>query len=164
MITVTSAQLDAWLATFLWPLTRVLALLAVAPVLGQAHSLGPVILSWRHAQAGAADADDGENVVLHEFAHKLDMMNGAVDGTPPMDDREQGRAWQRVMTDAYERLGAARRMGVPAPLRPYALTNPAEFFAVATEVFFERPHALYAWDAELYGVLARFYRQDPIAR
>ncbi|MFO0874686.1 MAG: M90 family metallopeptidase [Phycisphaerales bacterium] len=145
---------------------------AGTPVLGQAFDRGPVILSWRHAQAGASDAGDGENVVIHEFAHKLDMLNGAVDGQPPMSSREQARAWHRTMTDAYEKLASEARMrtrigpwsGAPAPsapIRPYALTNPAEFFAVATEVFFERGAALRAWDEELYGALAGFYRQEP---
>ncbi|MFO0829399.1 MAG: M90 family metallopeptidase [Phycisphaerales bacterium] len=134
------------------------------PVLGQAHQNGPVILSWSHTVAGAVHDDDGENVVLHEFAHKLDMMNGVVDGTPRMDSAEQAKAWHEAMTAARERLQQDLRLGLPAPLRPYALTNPGEFFAVSTEVFFERPDAMAEWDEELYRVLAEWYRQDPLAR
>ena len=132
------------------------------PVLGQAFDRGPVILSWRHAQHGASSSDDGENLVLHEFAHKLDMLNGAVDGTPPMRTREEARTWHRTMTDAYEKLAAEARGSVPfgaprSPLRAYALTNPAEFFAVGTEVFFERGEALREWDEEMYGAMATFF-------
>jgi Mlc titration factor MtfA (ptsG expression regulator) len=131
------------------------------PVLGQAHDRGPVILSWRHTLEGALLDHDGENLVLHEFAHKLDMANGIVDGTPPMDSTEQAREWHDVMTESRSRLAECWRSGIGAPLRPYALTNPAEFFAVATEVFFERPDDLNEWDPDLYAALSRWYRQDP---
>lgn len=131
------------------------------PVLGQAHHRGPVILSWRDALHGAIHDHDGNNLVLHEFAHKLDMANGVVDGTPPMDSLEQATEWHETMTAARERLVHDLRIGLNAPLRPYALTNPAEFFAVATEVFFERPEDMHEWDNELYRVMARWYRQDP---
>ena len=133
-------------------------------MLGQAFQHGPVILSWEHALDGAVVDADGENVVLHEFAHKLDMANGLVDGTPPMDSAAQARDWHEVMTAARERLLDEHRAGLHPPLRRYALTNPAEFFAVATEVFFERPHALARWDRDLYAALSRWYRQDPAER
>ena len=133
-------------------------------VLGQAHDRGPVILSWSHTLAGAIYDDDGQNLVLHEFAHKLDMASGPVNGTPCMESREQAEAWNAAMTGARDRLQHDLRFGLPAPLRSYALTNPAEFFAVATEVFFERPDAMYDWDPDLYGVMAQWYRQDPRAR
>jgi len=134
------------------------------PVLGQAWERGPVILSWKHARLGAANAEDGENVVFHEFAHTLDMNNGLVDGTPRMESREQAAEWHAVMSEAFERLGRELSMGIRGPLRPYAATNPAEFFAVGTEVFFERPVALREWDAGLYEAFRKFYRQDPAAR
>lgn len=134
------------------------------PVLGQAWERGPVILSWRHARLGAADASDGQNVVFHEFAHKLDMNNGLVDGTPRMDSRDQAQQWHTVMSEAFERLRSELAAGIRGPVRPYGLTNPAEFFAVCTEVFFERPGPLREWDEALYGVLRRFYRQDPASR
>lgn len=134
------------------------------PVLGQAYERGPVILSWQHALDGATRHEDGHNVILHEFAHKLDMANGSTDGMPPMDSAAQAREWHLVMTEAYEKLGRCLRTGLPTPLRPYALTNPAEFFAVSTEIFFERPERLDDWDADLYRVLATWYRQDPKSR
>jgi len=137
---------------------------APAPVLGQAWERGPVILSWQHARAGAAVADDGQNVVYHEFAHKLDMLNGIVDGLPGLASRAEAQRWHAVMTEAFERLREARERGYPAPLRPYALTNPAEFFAVATEVFFERPHSMRDWDPDLYDLLRDYFRQDPVER
>jgi hypothetical protein len=134
------------------------------PVLGQAWERGPVILSWKHARLGAASANDGENLVFHEFAHKLDMNNGLVDGMPRVDSKAQAAEWHAVMSEAFARLGSELSMGIRGPLRPYAATNPAEFFAVSTEVFFERPLALRAWDAGLYSVLQRYFRQDPASR
>ncbi|MCU1693747.1 MAG: hypothetical protein JWM64_2838 [Frankiales bacterium] len=121
---------------------------------------GPVVLAWDQALAGAHRAEPGYNVVLHEFAHKLDMLDGVVDGTPVLqkDLREE---WVRVCTEVYDDLVA----GYPRPpLRWYGATNPGEFFAVATEVFFEQPHDLVAHEPALYDVLRRFYRQDPQLR
>lgn len=131
--------------------------------LGEAHVNGPVVLSWSDTLRHATQPT-GRNVVLHEFAHKLDMANGPVDGTPVMESAEQAREWHEAMTSARDRLVQDLRIGLNPPLRPYALTNPAEFFAVGTEVFFERPHAMHGWDADLYRAFARWYRQDPMAR
>jgi Mlc titration factor MtfA (ptsG expression regulator) len=101
------------------------------------------------------------NVVWHEFAHKLDMLDGTVDGTPPLADEVAMAEWVRVCTPEYERL----RDGLPDPLlRSYGGTNTGEFFAVATEVFFGRPVDLRELKPELYRVLAGFYRQDPARR
>ncbi len=127
------------------------------PVLGQAHERGPVILSWRHAEDGARD-EDGQNLVYHEFAHKLDMMNGVVDGTPPLDSAIQARDWRQTMSSEFDDLRQTTRLGIPSVLRPYALTNPAEFFAVATEVYFERPDDLRDERPELFRVLDGYYR------
>lgn len=131
------------------------------PVLGQAYTAGPVILSWRHALHGAVSHDDGNNVILHEFAHKLDMLAGPVDGTPPMESREQAKEWAEIMQGEMEALREAIAAGVRLLIRPYAATNPAEFFAVTTELFFERPGDLRDHHPDLYRVLRRFYRQDP---
>ena len=121
---------------------------------------GPVVLAWDQAVAGAHRSEPGANVVLHEFAHKLDMLDGAVDGTPLLD-RDLRQDWVRVCTQVYDDLVA----GVPRPpMRWYGATNPGEFFAVATEVFFEAPHELAGQESELYDVLRRFYRQDPAVR
>jgi Mlc titration factor MtfA (ptsG expression regulator) len=119
-----------------------------------------VVVAWDLALAGAHRSEPGHNVVLHEFAHKLDMLDGTVDGTPllPRDLRAE---WVRVCTDVYEDLVAGRPR---PPMRWYGATNPGEFFAVATEVFFEQSRELAAFEPELYDVLTRFYRQDPAAR
>jgi Mlc titration factor MtfA (ptsG expression regulator) len=131
------------------------------PVLGLAQDRrGPVVLAWDQALAGAHRTQPGHNVVLHEFAHKLDMRDGAIDGRPLLPPDVQAD-WVRVCTGVYEDLVA----GLPRPpMRWYGATNPGEFFAVATEVFFEQPRELLALEPELYDVLARYYLQDPAAR
>ena len=130
-------------------------------VLGLAQDgRGPVVVAWDQALAGAHRSEPGHNVVLHEFAHKLDMLDGTIDGTPlvPRDLRAE---WIAVCTEVYDDLVEGR--GRP-PMRWYGATNPGEFFAVATEVFFEQSRELAAYEPRLYDVLARFYRQDPAAR
>ena len=130
-------------------------------VLGLAQSgRGPVALAWDQVLAGAHRSEPGANVVLHEFAHKLDMLDGTIDGTPvlPADLRAD---WIRVCTEVYEDLVGGRPR---PPMRWYGATNPGEFFAVATEVFFEQSRELAMYEPELYAVLTRFYRQDPAAR
>lgn len=129
-------------------------------LLGQAQYRGPVVLSWSAARTGAQRPDRGQNVVYHEFAHQLDMLDGVTDGTPPLEDEADRRRWVEVCTAAYD---SVRAQGSPV-LRPYAGTNPAEFFAVATEVFFNRPHDLCEHEPELYVELRRFYKQDPASR
>jgi Mlc titration factor MtfA (ptsG expression regulator) len=128
---------------------------------GQAHYRGPVVLSWAAVRRGARFPASGQNVVYHEFAHQLDMLDGIIDGTPPLGDDEAARTrWVEVCTTAYD---AVRAEGSPV-LRPYAGTNPAEFFAVATEVFFTRPLEVRAHEPALYDELRTFFRQDPAAR
>jgi Mlc titration factor MtfA (ptsG expression regulator) len=122
---------------------------------------GPVVLSWDDAKAGAADVADGHNVVFHEFAHQLDAESGAVDGAPALDKASQYLAWARVLGGEYARLIEDIAYRRPHLLDNYAATNPAEFFAVATEFFFERPRELRAMHPELYAQLAGFFRQDP---
>ncbi len=129
-------------------------------LLGQAHYRGPVVLSWNAARRGARFPEAGENVVYHEFAHQLDMLDGITDGTPPLRDEAARRRWIEVCTTAYDTV---RAEGSPV-LRPYAGTNPAEFFAVATEVFFNRPVELFEYEPALYAELRGFYHQDPAAR
>ncbi len=137
---------------------------APMPVVGQAFTRGPVILVWDAVRRGGRHPHSGHNVVYHEFAHKLDMLDGTPDGTPPIADRATYRRWVQVLTAAYEDLQRAQARGVRTLLDPYALTSAAEFFAVATEVFFERPLELAREQHDLYGVLRQFYRQDPAAR
>lgn len=137
---------------------------AARPVLGTAHHRGPVVLSWRSARQGGRDADDGRNLVYHEFAHKLDMLDGTVDGTPPLPDDRAYRTWFEVMTAHYERLQHAAETGRRTVLDKYGATNVAEFFAVATETFFEKSRQLRERHPDLYGALQMFYRQDPAGR
>ncbi len=131
------------------------------PVLGQAHFRGPVILSWQHVLDGGRRPFEGRNLVYHEFAHKLDMKDGLVDGTPVIRDRGQFQRYVEVMSREFDRLRAGRSSGL---LREYGATNPGEFFAVATEVFFERPISLRRLHPDVYEVLRDFYRQETAAR
>ena len=129
-------------------------------IAGQAHYQGPVLLSWAASRHGAKFPDRGQNVVYHEFAHRLDMLDGTVDGTPPLDDADAQQRWVDVCTTAYDTV---RAEGSPV-LRDYAGTSTAEFFAVATEVFFNRPLDLCEHEPALYRELRIYYRQDPAAR
>lgn len=124
---------------------------------GEAHHRGPVLLSWSAVRAHALHPGRGENVLFHEFAHRLDMLDGVLDGTPPLADAAALHRWTTICTDALERLRAGDGEGV---LRPYAATNPTEFFAVATEVFFTRPDDVRAAEPALYEVLRDFYGFD----
>ena len=128
---------------------------------GQAHHRrGPLLLSWSTAAFEARHPRSGSNVVYHEFAHKIDMLDGVVDGTPPISDPAFRARWVEVCTAEYELL----RRGHDSVLRDYAATDPGEFFAVATEQFFTQPVPLHDGNPDLYDVLAGFYRQDPAAR
>lgn len=127
---------------------------------GQAHFRGPVVLSWQAVERGLRNPSFGENVVYHEFAHQLDMLDGSIDGAPPMDAGSQAQRWHEVLTDAFERLGTEGS----SVLRSYGATNPGEFFAVATEAFFTRPTLLAGSEPELYAVMGQFYGQDPARR
>jgi Mlc titration factor MtfA (ptsG expression regulator) len=132
--------------------------------LGESWSSGQVVLSWDDVEHGAADVEDGENVVFHEFAHQLDGLNPASDGAPVLDQRSMYIAWARVLGGEYQRLLADLARRRKTLLDRYGGTNPAEFFAVATETFFERPVTLRRRHPELYEQLALFYKQDPAAR
>ena len=125
---------------------------------GQATPNGPVVLSWASVKRGAARPGGG-NVVYHEFAHRLDMLDGITDGTPPLGSDEASRRWAAVCTPAFERVEAGDSV-----LRNYAATNIAEFFAVATEAFFNEPELLATHETALYDELRRFYGQDPVRR
>jgi hypothetical protein len=133
----------------------------VVPILGEAHEdRGPVLLAWDEAVQSARNPGSGHNVVYHEFAHKLDMRDQIVDGTPRLDRGDIGE-WVEVCTEAFDAL----RAGVDRPpLQPYGATNPAEFFAVATEAFFDVPLLLEAHEPRLYAVLRHFFNQDPADR
>ncbi|HET6584792.1 MAG TPA: M90 family metallopeptidase [Nannocystaceae bacterium] len=134
------------------------------PVLGQAMQRGPIVLVWDAVRRDSADGRDGHNVVLHEFAHKLDMLDGSADGVPPLADDATYRRWIEVFTSEYEDLKRRTEQGQRTYLGEYALTNGAEFFAVATEHFFEQPLLMERDHGAMYQVLRDFYRQDTAAR
>ena len=126
---------------------------------GEAWGRGPVILSW--ADVLNAGKTPGHNVVIHEMAHKLDMLNGDANGFPPLHRRMNGRVWTQVFSDAWDRLRNDDAQGLPLPIDPYGLESPAEFFAVVSEQFFEQPAALRQHLPEVYRQLEQFYRQHP---
>ncbi len=132
---------------------------------GESWSHGQVILAWDDTLRGAADPHDAWNVVIHEFAHQLDSQTGLTNGAPDLGQAERYAAWSTTMQSAYDALCAATdafEAGGPAPfLDPYGATEPAEFFAVVTEAFFERPRALLAEHPPLYHELSDFYKVHP---
>ncbi len=129
-------------------------------LLGESWSNGKVILSWDDVEKGAADFTDGHNVVLHEFAHQLDAESGSTNGAPPLR-RNSYKAWASIFSDNFEDLRASSLLGHETVMDQYGATNPAEFFAVATETFFEKPHQLCDRHPDLYGELASYYQLDP---
>src|SRR5215475_2597597 len=124
--------------------------------------MGSLVLSWGAVKHGAADPSDGKNVVLHEFAHQLDFENDAADGVPELATREQQLTWTEVMKSEYASLRAADENGIPTLLDTYGATNPAEFFAVSVEAFFEQPRALRTHHPKLYAELRTYFQQDPM--
>ncbi len=139
---------------------------------GEAWDGGPLLISWHDAQM----AGDGYNVVIHEFAHKLDMLNGEADGVPPLPSDLSRPEWEETLGTAFDDFCAQVEMAETRAeqddtpwenvlaLDPYASENPGEFFAVLTETFFEAPHILHTEYPALYKLFSRFYRQDPRAR
>lgn len=130
------------------------------PLIGEAWDRGPVVLSWADVLAACAEAEP--NVVIHEMAHKLDLLNGAANGLPPLHRGMAIADWSRAFSAAYEDLRHAIARGAPTVLDPYAAEEPGEFFAVASEVFFADPARLNEAYPDLYRQLQGFYRQDPL--
>ncbi len=128
---------------------------------GEAWLDGPVILDWHEAHAGVANPRDGRNLVLHEFAHKLDMLDDTIDGRPPLDGRVTAARWREVMMREYEALCDASDRGRVTVLDDYGAENAAEFFSVVTESFFEEGAQVREGHRELYEVLSAFYGVDP---
>jgi Mlc titration factor MtfA (ptsG expression regulator) len=131
------------------------------PIDGVAQRGGALVLAWDAARRGARDPHDGRNVVIHELAHKIDFLDGAADGTPPLADRTARREWASVFGPAFLAQRDRAAHGKPSLLRDYAVTNEAEYFAVATEMFFERPRALAAELPDVYAQLREFFRLNP---
>ena len=128
--------------------------------LGEAHMGGTVVLSWPDVVEGAANADDGRNLVFHEFAHVLDLADRYADGVPGLTGAARHR-WEAVADAAFQKHAAAVDRGLPGLLDAYGATDPAEFFAVATECFFEKPRTLRMKLPDLFGILREFYNLDP---
>lgn len=130
---------------------------------GESWSQGQVILSWDDTLEGAAVVNDAQNVVIHEFAHQLDSETGHANGAPHLSGRQRRERWSRTMHHEFARLQSRAQALQPSLLNPYGATNPAEFFAVASETFFERPIELADQHPALYGELCDFYRVDPLS-
>ena len=136
---------------------------APVPLIGESWGDGVVVISWDDAVRGARNPADGDNVVLHEFAHQLDAEDGAADGAPILPPGAL-RTWGGVLSEEYERLRRDAADDRRSALDDYGATNKAEFFAVATEAFFEKPVQLEREHPALYTQLRQFYRQDPARR
>jgi len=129
--------------------------------LGESWLRGPIVLSWDDVRHGAWDPDDGRNVTLHEFAHKLDEEDGDTDGAPALQRAAMYAPWARVLQAEYDGLRDDIENQRKTFIDTYGATNPAEFFAVTTEAFFEQPKQLLRKHPELYEQLSRYYAQDP---
>ncbi len=129
--------------------------------LGESSGWGTVVLAWDSVVQGARYMDDGDNVTFHEFAHQLDHEDGPTDGAPALPSGAAYRKWSRVFHENYADFLQRTEEGTEKVLDAYGATNPAEFFAVATETFFERPQQLFEERPEMFGELSRFYHLDP---
>ncbi len=130
-------------------------------LLGESWQHGAVVLSWDDVKHDAADIHDGLNVVFHEFAHQIDTAGGKGDDSEVLKNTSSYIAWARVLQKDYEKLRQAAERNAPAFLNKYGAQDPAEFFAVATEFFFEKPKELKQIHTDLYNELKKFYHQDP---
>ncbi len=131
---------------------------------GEAWQRGPVVLSWDAASQSVSQVGHASNVILHEFAHKLDMLDGHANGRPPLHAGMNADAWARDFADAYDHFGRQLASGTGCVLDPYAASDPAEFFAVCSEAFFIRPVEVKQDFPRIYEQLRRFYLQDPAQR
>ena len=130
-------------------------------LLGESWGDGRVVLAWDHVQRGANDWTDGQNVVLHEFAHQLDSESGAANGAPYLPSITSYRSWATVLSRDFDNLRHDAIYHQHSVMDHYGATNPAEFFAVATETFFEKPYQMAEHHAELYAEFLKFYQVDP---
>jgi Mlc titration factor MtfA (ptsG expression regulator) len=130
--------------------------------LGESWQSGVVVLAWNSVKGGAANFHDGHNVTIHEFAHQLDQDGGAADGAPVLEDRSAYRTWAHIFSNEYADFKDETEHGHRTCIDQYGATNPAEFFAVATETFFEKPEQLHQKRPELYKELKMYYHIDPL--
>ncbi|UAB79077.1 zinc-dependent peptidase [Erythrobacter sp. SCSIO 43205] len=129
--------------------------------LGESWQRGPVVLSWNDALHGGLRADDGENVVIHEFAHQLDSLTGHTNGIPILRKGQAYAKWEQAMLDAYHAHVAKVEAGEPALIDPYGATNHEEFFAEGIVTFFEKPQALKAHEPALYAEFSKLLALNP---
>ena len=129
---------------------------------GESWRRGRVVLSWQHSKQGAMVKDDGQNVVYHEFAHQLDHEDGGIDGTPVLDSAEDYQAWTKVFGAEYGRLREKITANKRTLIDGYGAVSEGEFFAVVTELFFERPQLFAQEHPELYKELTKYYRLNPV--
>lgn len=129
--------------------------------LGESWGTGSVVLAWKSVKQGDRDPKDGHNVVLHEFAHQLDQEDGAADGVPEFEEVESYKRWSEAFLPAYREFCERVSQGKRSVLDDYGATNPAEFFAVATETFFEKAEGLKEEEPEIFAELVKFYGMDP---
>jgi Mlc titration factor MtfA (ptsG expression regulator) len=130
--------------------------------LGESWGCGVVVLSWNSVLGGAHNLEDGHNVTMHEFAHQLDQIDGAADGAPVLGSRSAYSSWAKVLSADYDKLRKLTKRGKRDVMDRYGATNPAEFFAVATETFFEKPRQLQKNHPELYEELRSYYQVNPL--
>lgn len=130
--------------------------------LGESWKRGPLVLAWDSARHGAGDIKDGHNVILHEFAHKLDEVDDSMDGTPILEQKSHYVSWARAMQPAFDELQRNAARKVQTVMDHYGATNPAEFFAVLVETFYEKPRQLNKHHPELYGEMQRCFGVNPI--
>jgi len=129
---------------------------------GESWDFGKVVLSWQDTVAGADIPNDGRNVVIHEFAHQLDQETGRANGAPILAKGQSYQAWSEAFLVQFDQLRKQASAGVPSLFDYYGATEPAEFFAVASEVFFEQPQAFFDQYPTLYQQLRQFYHVDPV--
>lgn len=129
---------------------------------GESWDYGKIVLSWQDTLDGAEDPNDGHNVVIHEFAHQLDQEDGTANGAPILGKEQNYKCWSAIFSEQFELLQKQAQVGAPSLLDYYGATNPAEFFAVASEVFFEQASALFQESPMLYKQLKQYYRVDPL--
>lgn len=131
-------------------------------MLGESWQFGRIVLSWQHTVEGARSPNDGANVVIHEFAHQLDQETGSANGAPALGKRTSYKRWSKVFEREFKQLKRQTEQGLTSLLDSYGATNPAEFFAVASEVYFEQSQLLYQQHRSLYQQLKKFYQVDPV--
>ena len=135
---------------------------STGPVFGESWNSGELVLTWDSSLHGATNMFDGKNVVYHEFAHQLDQEDGVADGAPLLERRSSYASWAAILSEEYEKLIRKKKRHRKTVMRKYGATNPAEFFAVATEAFFEKPRQLDKRHPELYQELKSYYKVDPL--